>query len=57
MSPSDPEPPTESSAEPPAPTEHVAAFRAKDGSTVIYDERDHTAWIQSKTAVDIDETR
>lgn len=60
MSPSDPDPATdptvESATELPT-ADCIAAFRAKDGSVVIYDEREHTAWIQSNTALDIDETR
>jgi hypothetical protein len=29
----------------------------KDGSVVVYDERDHTAWVRSETAFDVGETR
>jgi len=61
MSPSDPDPATDpavgSTTELPVAADHIAAFRAKDGSVVIYDEREHTAWIQSNTALDIDEAR
>ena len=63
MSPSDPnttdptDPAGESSAELPAVADYVAAFRAKDGSIVIYDEREHTAWVQSDAALDINDAR
>lgn len=61
MSPSDPDTTTdrgtESPPELPVAADHIAAFSAKDGSVVIYDERQHTAWIQSNAALDIDEAR
>jgi hypothetical protein len=57
MSSSEREPPPEPSAEPPVPTDHIAAFHMKDGSVVVYDERDHTAWVRSETAFDVGETR
>lgn len=57
MSHSERDPPLELPSESPSSIKDIAAFHAKDGSVVIYDERQHTAWIESRTAVDVDEAR
>ena len=41
----------------PALTECIVAFEREDGAVVIYDEREHTAWIQSSHAVTITDAR
>lgn len=45
------------SANPPAPVECIVAFERDDGAIVIYDEREHTAWIQSSHAVTLTDAR
>lgn len=45
------------SANPPAPVECIAAFERDDGAVVIYDEREHTAWIQSNCVVALTDAR
>jgi hypothetical protein len=57
MSTSPHETPSESSDGTPVTAERIAAFERDDGAVVVYDEREHTAWIQSSGAVDIEEAR
>jgi phage baseplate assembly protein gpV len=57
MSTSPHETPSESSDDAPVTAERIAAFERDDGAVVIYDEREHTAWIQSSGAVDVEEAR
>ena len=57
MSTSPHEAPTEPSTNAPVPVECIVAFEREDGAVVIYDERKHTAWIQSSGAVAIDDAR
>jgi hypothetical protein len=57
MSTSPHETPSESSSDTPVTAERIAAFERDDGAVVIYDEREHTAWIQSSGAVGVDEAR
>lgn len=53
--------PHEAPSEPPTNTlttiECIAAFEREDGAVVIYDERKHTAWIQSMEHFDIEAMR
>jgi hypothetical protein len=44
-------------AQPPALTECIVAFERDDGAVVIYDEREHTAWIQSSQAITLTDAR
>jgi hypothetical protein len=57
MSTSPHETPSESSSDTPVTAERIAAFERDDGAVVVYDEREHTAWIQSSGAVDVEEAR
>jgi phage baseplate assembly protein gpV len=57
MSTSPHETPSESSDDAPVTAERIAAFERDDGAVVVYDEREHTAWIQSSGAVDVEEAR
>ena len=57
MSTSPHETPSESSSDTPVPVERIVAFEREDGAVVIYDEREHTAWLQSNAAVVIDDAR
>jgi hypothetical protein len=41
----------------PAHPERIVAFRHEDGAVVIYDEREHTAWLQSSDAVALTDAR
>lgn len=57
MSTSPHETPSESSSDAPVPAERLVAFERDDGAVVIYDEREHTAWLQSNAAVAITDVR
>ena len=57
MSTSPHEAPTEPSTNAPATVESVVAFEREDGAVVIYDEREHTAWLQSSGAVPVADAR
>lgn len=48
---------TETTADPPALTERIVAFEREDDAVVLYDEREHTAWLQSNGAVTITDIR
>jgi|GEM_PF-5335826 len=52
-SPSKPDP----SANAPALEERLVAFEREDGAVVIYDEREHTAWLQSSGSVTVTDAR
>ncbi|EMA49606.1 hypothetical protein C451_18758 [Halococcus thailandensis JCM 13552] len=57
MSTSPQESPSDTSASVPAREERLVAFEREDGAVVIYDEREHTAWLQSSGAVPIADAR
>ena len=57
MSTSPHEAPTEPSTNAPATVECIVAFEREDGAVVIYDERKHTAWMQSSASVAIADAR
>lgn len=48
---------TDTTADPPALTERIVAFEREDDAVVLYDEREHTAWLQSNGAVTITDVR
>jgi hypothetical protein len=37
--------------------ERIVAFEREDGAVVIYDEREHTAWLQSSGTVALTDAR
>jgi hypothetical protein len=57
MSTSPPESPSDTSASVPAREERLVAFEREDGAIVIYDEREHTAWLQSNGAISVADAR
>jgi hypothetical protein len=57
MSTSPQESPSDSSTNAPALTERIVAFERDDGAVVVYDEREHTAWLQSTGAVPLTDAR
>lgn len=57
MSTSPQESPSDTSASVPAREERLVAFEREDGAVVIYDEREHTAWLQSSDAVAVTDAR
>ena len=57
MSTSPQESPSDTSASVPAREERLVAFEREDGAVVIYDEREHTAWLQSSGAVPVADAR
>ncbi|EMA36758.1 DUF7331 family protein [Halococcus hamelinensis] len=48
---------TDSTADPPALTERIVAFEREDDAVVLYDEREHTAWLRSSGAVTVTDAR
>jgi hypothetical protein len=57
MSTSPQESPSDSTASVPAREEQLVAFEREDGAVVIYDEREHTAWLQSNRSFPIHKIR
>ena len=47
----------DTTADPPALTERIVAFEREDDAVVLYDEREHTAWLQSSGAVAVTDAR